>query len=195
MSIFICIPRTTSMGNAARHDVQFYDKRRELPVTDLESGIRLNVNGVDYQHRAGATETLTQFLRNALGLTGTKLGCGEGECGACTVLVDDRPVNSCLMLAFQAAGKRITTIEGLVKADGSLSPVQQAFLDHGAVQCGYCTPGMILASEGLLRRNPNPDDAEIRQALAGNICRCTGFLNIINAVKSLASPELDAATE
>ncbi len=182
------------MGNVARHDVQFYDNTQDLPVTVLDSGIRLNVNGVDYQHRAEATETLTRFLRNALGLTGTKLGCGEGECGACTVLVDDRPVNSCLMLAFQAAGKRVTTIEGLLKADGSLSPLQQAFLDHGAVQCGYCTPGMILASEGLLRRNPNPGDAEIRQALAGNICRCTGFLNIIKAVKSLASPELGAAT-
>jgi carbon-monoxide dehydrogenase small subunit len=157
--------------------------------------LKLQVNGVEYQRNVLATETLSQFLRNRLGLTGVKIGCGEGECGACTVLVDDQPVNSCLILAFQVEGSRITTIEGLEKADGSLSPLQQAFLDHGAVQCGYCTPGMVLASEALLRRNRNPDDTEIRQALAGNICRCTGFLNIIKAVKSITSSANEAGPE
>ncbi|MCP4236202.1 MAG: (2Fe-2S)-binding protein, partial [Aestuariibacter sp.] len=126
------------------------------------------------------------FLRNQLGLTGLKVGCGEGECGACTVLLDDEPVNACLVLAFQAAGRRITTIEGLTGPDGTLSALQKSFIEHGAVQCGYCSAGMVLASEGLLRRNPSPDDSEIRNALAGNICRCTGFLSIIEAVKALA---------
>ncbi len=144
------------------------------------------VNGVKYQQDVPAGETLSHFLRYRLGLTGLKVGCGEGECGACTVLLDDEPVNACLVLAFQAGGKRITTIEGLEAPDGTLSPLQQAFLDHGAVQCGYCTAGMVLVSEGLLRRNPAPDDNEIRNALAGNICRCTGFLSIIDAVKSVA---------
>ncbi len=144
------------------------------------------VNGVKYQQTVPAHETLAHFLRNRLGLTGLKIGCGEGECGACTVLIDGEPVNACLMLAFQAEGRQITTIEGLEKSDGRLSALQQAFVDHGAVQCGYCTAGMVLASEGLLRRNPNPDESEIREALAGNLCRCTGFLGIIDAVKSVA---------
>ncbi|MCP4983175.1 MAG: (2Fe-2S)-binding protein [Gammaproteobacteria bacterium] len=173
----------------AQQDVHISARLLELSIPGADAVISLEVNGVTYQRSVKATETLTQFLRYTLGLTGTKLGCGEGECGACTVLLDDQPVNSCLILAFQAKSRRVTTIEGLVNADGSLSPLQQAFLDHGAVQCGYCTPGMILASEGLLRRNPNPDDAEIRRALAGNICRCTGFLNIIKAIKAVASSE------
>jgi carbon-monoxide dehydrogenase small subunit len=153
--------------------------------------IELHVNGTKYRSAATATQTLAQFLRDNLGLTGLKVGCGEGECGACTVLIDGQPVNSCLVLAFQVADQRITTIEGLENADGTLSPLQQAFLDYGAVQCGYCTPGMIMAGEGLLRKNPNPDETEIRRALAGNICRCTGFLNIVKAVKSVANPEAE----
>ncbi|MCP4494246.1 MAG: (2Fe-2S)-binding protein [Gammaproteobacteria bacterium] len=145
------------------------------------------VNAVKYQQDVPADETLSHFLRNQLGLTGLKVGCGEGECGACTVLLDDEPVNACLVLAFQAAGRRITTIEGLTNSDGTLSALQKSFIEHGAVQCGYCTAGMVLASEGLLRRNTAPNDSEIRHALAGNICRCTGFLSIIEAVKAVAS--------
>ncbi len=176
------------MGKMEQHDSRITSGKLELSFPAAPIDLRLQVNGVEYRDSVPATEKLSQFLRTRLGLTGLKTGCGEGECGACTVLLDDQPVNSCLVFAFQVAGRRITTIEGLQDADGMLSPLQQAFLDHGAVQCGYCTPGMVLASEGLLRRNPNPDDTEIRQALAGNICRCTGFLSIIEAVKSVASP-------
>ncbi len=177
------------MNNLNQYDAPVVGQRIVALALKDQKPIKLRINGVEYQHCTTATETLSHFLRQALGLTGVKVGCGEGECGACTVLMDDQPVNSCLVLAFQAEGSEITTIEGLEGTDGALSPLQQAFLDHGAVQCGYCTPGMVLASEGLLRRNPNPDDAEIRKALAGNICRCTGFLNIIKAVKSVASPD------
>ncbi len=157
--------------------------------------ITLYVNETAYQHEVGALETLSFVLREILGLTGLKEGCGEGECGACTILIDNQPVNSCLVLAFQAHGKRITTIEGLERDDGTPSPLQQAFLDHGAVQCGYCIPGMVLAGEGLLRKNPNPCESEIRHALAGNICRCSGFLNIIKAIKSIASVGTETATK
>ncbi|MCP4877926.1 MAG: (2Fe-2S)-binding protein [Gammaproteobacteria bacterium] len=166
-----------------------------MPLSGGPSAITFQVNGVEYQHTVPATETLAKFLRNRLGLTGLKTGCGEGECGACTVLIDDQAVNSCLVLAFQVEGMRITTIEGLENADGTLSALQQAFIDHGAVQCGYCIPGMVIASEGLLRRNPTPSDAEIRRTLAGNICRCTGFLNIVKAVKSVASAGARAVPE
>jgi carbon-monoxide dehydrogenase small subunit len=176
------------MGKMEQYGIHISAKKSELSIPTAPICLKLQVNGVEYRRNVLATQTLSQFLRDTLGLTGVKLGCGEGECGACTVLVDDQPVNSCLVFAFQVAGRRITTIEGLQNADGMLSPLQQAFLDHGAVQCGYCTPGMVLASEGLLRRNPNPDDTEIRRALAGNICRCTGFLSIVEAVKSVASP-------
>ncbi|MCP4391050.1 MAG: (2Fe-2S)-binding protein [Gammaproteobacteria bacterium] len=178
-----------------QYDAHLTPRRLELPLPGVPSAITLQVNGVEYQHTAPATETLAQFLRNRLGLTGLKTGCGEGECGACTVLIDDQAVNSCLVLAFQVEGMRITTIEGLEHADGTLSALQQAFIDHGAVQCGYCIPGMVIASEGLLRRNPSPGDTEIRLALAGNICRCTGFLNIIKAVKSVASAGARAVAE
>jgi len=175
------------MGKMERHDSRITPGKLELSIPAAPIDLRLQVNGVEHRESVPPTEKLSQFLRARLGLTGLKTGCGEGECGACTVLLDDQPVNSCLVYAFQVTGRRITTIEGLQDSDGMLSPLQQAFLDHGAVQCGYCTPGMVLASEGLLRRNPNPDDSEIRQALAGNICRCTGFLGIIEAVKSIAS--------
>ncbi|MFQ5438702.1 MAG: (2Fe-2S)-binding protein [Paracoccaceae bacterium] len=149
--------------------------------------MKLELNGIEVDNPTSATQTLSHFLRETMGMTGVKVGCGEGECGACTVLLDGDPVNSCLVLAFQLEGRRITTIEGLETADNTLSRLQQAFLNHGAVQCGFCTPGMVMASEGLLRRNPNPSEAEIRSALSGNLCRCTGFLNIIKAVKSVAA--------
>ena len=129
--------------------------------------------------------TLLQMLREKLALTGTKNGCAAGECGACTVLVDGEPVNSCMMLALEADGCEVTTVEGLVE-DGQLSPLQQAFVDHNAVQCGFCTPGMLASAHALLKRNPHPSEQEIREALVGNLCRCTGYLRIVQAVQSAA---------
>jgi aerobic-type carbon monoxide dehydrogenase small subunit (CoxS/CutS family) len=129
---------------------------------------------------------LISVLRDTLGLKGTKLGCGNGECGACTILVDGDAVCSCLMPVHRAEGRRITTIEGLAR-DGILSPLQQAFVDHGALQCGFCTPGMIMAAHALTTRNPNPSESDVIDGLAGNICRCTGYRQIIAAVLSVGS--------
>jgi aerobic-type carbon monoxide dehydrogenase small subunit (CoxS/CutS family) len=145
--------------------------------------ISLQVNGQAVEAEVSAVSRLSGFLREVLGLTGVKEGCCEGECGACTVLLDGQPVNSCLMLTFQAAEREVTTIEGLGEGNG----LQDAFLQLGAVQCGYCTPGMLAAAEGLLRASPNPVEAEIRHALAGNICRCTGFESIVQAVAAHAA--------
>ena len=145
----------------------------------------LKINGQAIETKISPISRLSGFLRDVLGLTGVKEGCCEGECGACTVLLDSQPVNSCLMLAFQAEGREITTIEGLCRS--GINDLQRAFLEMGAVQCGYCTPGMLLAAEGLLRANPNPREAEIRHALAGNICRCTGFETIVQAVATEAA--------
>lgn len=129
---------------------------------------------------------LLDVLREVLGLTGTKEGCGEGECGACTVLVDGKPVDSCLVLIGQVQGRAITTIEGLSNGK-ELHPLQQAFIDEGAIQCGYCTPGMILAAKALLDSNPNPGEEEIRRSISGNLCRCTGYQKIIKAVQAACS--------
>ena len=129
--------------------------------------------------------TLLDLLRDQIGLTGTKKGCEEGECGACTVIVDDRPVNSCITLACDVAGCKIVTIEGLSQ-DGVLTPIQQQFIDQWAFQCGYCTPGMIMSATALLNRNPNPTELEIREAIAGNLCRCTGYQKIIEAIQIAA---------
>jgi carbon-monoxide dehydrogenase small subunit len=148
--------------------------------------VDLSVNGMEWRGDVRATHRLSEVLRERLGLTGLKEGCREGECGACTVLLDGEPVVSCLLLAFQAHGRRIMTIEGLEK-EGALDPLQQAFIDHGAVQCGYCTPGMIMAAKGLLHRNRTPTEADIRDALAGNLCRCTGYLHIVEAVQAVAA--------
>ncbi len=178
------------MNHRERRNSRNARKGRALSAPSPEMSISLHINGRDRTLKVEATQRLSQVLRNSLGLTGLKEGCCEGECGACTILVDDEPVNSCLVLAFQVRGRRITTIEGLEQPDGTLSPLQQAFLDHGAIQCGYCAPGMVLTGEGLLRRNPNPSDQAIRHALAGNLCRCTGFLNIVKAIKSIASPDV-----
>ena len=133
--------------------------------------------------------TMLDFLRDDLKLTGTKCGCGAGECGTCTILVNGEPVNSCLMLATDADGKEVTTIEGLSR-DGDLHPLQKAFLAYGAIQCGYCTPGMILSSKALLDRNPHPTIDEVKKALSGNICRCTGYDKIFKAVMSVANGEV-----
>lgn len=144
--------------------------------------IALNINDQVYEVPVNHRDLLADVLRNKLGLTGTKKGCGQGDCGACTVLVDGKAVLSCLTLAIACQGKKITTIEGLVSEDGQLHPIQQAFVDHGAVQCGFCTPGMILTSKALLDENPRPDEKEIKRAIAGNICRCTGYKKIVEAI-------------
>ena len=143
------------------------------------------VNGETVSPRIDPEATLLDVLRNDLELTGTKYGCGEGECGACAVLLDGKLVNSCLVLAVECAGAEVLTIEGL-KTNGRLHPIQQAFIDHGAVQCGFCTPGMIMATYALLEANPSPDEDQIKRGLEGNLCRCTGYRKIVDAVLSLA---------
>jgi carbon-monoxide dehydrogenase small subunit len=130
---------------------------------------------------------LIDVLRESLGHTGTKKGCGEGECGACTVIVDGRSVNSCLFPALEVAGRAVTTIEGLLGPDNRLHPIQRAFVEEGGIQCGFCTPGMIMSTKALLDCNPDPTDAEIREALLGNLCRCTGYVQIVDSVRRAAA--------
>ncbi len=130
--------------------------------------------------------TLLQLLRDKLELRGTKEGCGMGECGSCTVLLDGKAVNSCIFPALEVEGKRVTTIEGLIDAEGNLHPIQRAFIEHGAIQCGFCTPGMVLSAKALLDENPKPTEEEIRHGIAGNLCRCTGYLQIIQAIKAVS---------
>ncbi len=147
--------------------------------------LTMTVNGRLVTVEIGADELLVDVLRDRLGLTGTKIGCSEGECGACTVIMDGDAVLSCLLPGLRAQGRSITTIEGL--SDGvTLHPLQQAFVDHGAVQCGYCTPGFILSAKALLDANPHPSREQIKQALAGNLCRCTGYIKILEAVEAVA---------
>ena len=148
----------------------------------------LTVNGMVHEVEARPTARLLDVLRDQLGLTGTKEGCAEGECGACTVIVDGRAVNSCVMLAVQARGKEILTVEGLAP-DGELDLLQQKFVEYGAVQCGYCTPGMLMSAKALLMGNPVPSEQDIRIALAGNLCRCTGYSAIVAAVKAASGQE------
>ena len=150
-----------------------------------KTAITLNVNRETYDLVSYPNRTLLEVLRDDLRLTGTKEGCGEGVCGACTVLIDGTPARSCLTLAVALQGKEITTIEGLSLGE-KLHPVQEAFVNHHAIQCGFCSPGMILTSYALLAENPNPTEKEIRRALSGNTCRCTGYAKIVEAVKSLA---------
>lgn len=151
---------------------------RNVPV---KLPVLLQVNGEAYELMLDSKRTLLEVLRSDLGLTGTKDGCGEGVCGACTVLLDGEAVNSCLILAVEARGKEILSIEGLAKGK-DLHPLQQAFIDQWAIQCGFCTPGMILSAKALLDRNPHPSEDEIRRTLAGNLCRCTGYSKIIKAI-------------
>ena len=148
--------------------------------------ITLNVNGVPYDARVAEGRTLVTVLRNELGLTGTKEGCDDCECGACMVLLDGRPVNSCSYLAAQAAGREITTVQGLATDDGELHPLQRGILEAGGVQCGFCTPGMLISATALLAENPSPSEEEIRIGLSGNLCRCTGYAKIIEAVQEAA---------
>ena len=147
--------------------------------------VALTVNGDPYRREVEPDATLLSLLRDALGLTGTKWGCMTGDCGACTVLVDGEPVVSCLQLARQVDGTEVTTVEGLAE-NGELGDLQAAFVTNGAAQCGFCTPGMLLAAEALLRRDDTPTEADIREALAGNLCRCTGYNKIVDAVLEAA---------
>ena len=142
----------------------------------------LTVNGLPYEREVEPRRTLLELLREDFELTGTKEGCGLGECGTCTVLLDGEPVKSCITLAVQANGKTVTTIEGLEEPDGTLHPIQQAFIDHGAIQCGFCTPGMVLSAKALLDENPRPTELDVRRAIAGNLCRCTGYQKIVEAI-------------
>ncbi|MCZ2079091.1 MAG: (2Fe-2S)-binding protein [Bryobacteraceae bacterium] len=157
-----------------------------MPLSGTPRIRKLHVNGREASLDAEPNRTLLSVLRNDLGLTGAKYGCGEGLCGACTVLVDEASVRACITPVKAVAGKRITTIEGLAQQD-RLHPVQQAFLDTGAFQCGYCTPGMILSAVALLRENPTPGEAEIKDSLEGNICRCGAYLRIVAAVRLAAT--------
>ena len=157
----------------------------------MKQTIRVAVNGRVYQEDVEPRILLAHFLRENVGLTGTHIGCVVGECGACSVLLDGKVVKSCLLFAVQADGREVTTIEGLAK-NGELNPVQEAFVKNYAFQCGYCTPGMVMASHALLQSNPNPSEAEIRKALAGNLCMCTGYVQIVDAVKAAAAMQKTA---
>jgi aerobic-type carbon monoxide dehydrogenase small subunit (CoxS/CutS family) len=146
----------------------------------------LNVNGTSFSIELEAGRTLLSVLRGELGLTGSKEGCDDSECGACMVLIDGQPVNSCSFLALQADGRAVTTVEGLASGP-ELHPLQRAFLQHGGVQCGFCTPGMLISATALLKANPDPTESEIRAGLSGNLCRCTGYVGIVAAVRSAAT--------
>jgi carbon-monoxide dehydrogenase small subunit len=147
----------------------------------VEHLINLKINGEPYEVSIKPNMTLLDFLRDEIGLTGTKKGCDTGQCGACTVLLDGEPINSCLVLAADANGKEILTVEGLGR-DGKLHPLQETFMQEGAVQCGYCTSGMLLSAKALLDENPSPGEDEVKKAIAGNLCRCTGYVRIVKAV-------------
>ncbi len=149
----------------------------------------LKVNGEVFKVHVEPWKTLLEVLRDDLALTGVKSGCNSGHCGACTVLMDNKSIKSCLVLAPRAVGKEIVTIEGLRREDGELHLVQQAFIDHFAVQCGFCTPGMILSAKALLDENPNPTEEEVRKALVGNLCRCTGYVKIVEAILSVSGQD------
>lgn len=156
----------------------------------MKKVISFNLNGEDIQVLAEPNRTLLDLLRDDLGLTGTKKGCEAGECGACTVMLDGRPVNSCITLAAEVEGCKVITVEGVAQ-DGQLSPLQRQFIDKWAFQCGYCTAGMIMSAKALLERNSHPTELEIREAIEGNLCRCTGYVKIIEAIQAVVA-EMDA---
>ena len=159
-----------------------------MPITPTTSGtISVDVNGTTYEREVPASRLLVHFLRDDLDLTGTHIGCDTGSCGACTVLLDGQTVKSCSVLAVQAAGAAVGTVEGLAGDDGELTALQQAMSAHHALQCGYCTPGMLMSATALLERNPHPTEEEVKVALQGNLCRCTGYWNIVEAVVSVGS--------
>jgi carbon-monoxide dehydrogenase small subunit len=150
----------------------------------MRKPISFILNGEPIELEIGPHFTLLQLLRDKLELIGTKEGCGMGECGACTVLIDGKAVNSCIFPAMEVDGKSVTTIEGLTDAEGNLHPIQKAFIEYGAIQCGFCTPGMVLSAKALLDENAKPTEEEIRHGIAGNLCRCTGYLQIVQAIKA-----------
>lgn len=154
----------------------------------MRKSLRLTVNGTEYETMCDENATLLTFLREELDLTGTKEGCGAGECGACTVILNGRPVNSCMVLALECEGAAVKTIEGESRG-GELSPLQKSFVEHNGFQCGFCTPGMVMSARALLDENPNPTREEIIDALEGNLCRCTGYETIIAAVEAIAGDE------
>ena len=154
------------------------------PVFDMR--IAVTINGEPFELDVEARRLLVHFIRDDCLLTGTHVGCDTGNCGACTVLLDGKAVKSCMLLAVQADGASIETVESLATGDGELHPLQQAFSEHHALQCGYCTPGMLMSAKHLLDRNPSPSEHEVRKALQGNICRCTGYVNIVEAVLEVA---------
>ncbi|MCX8021412.1 MAG: (2Fe-2S)-binding protein [Syntrophorhabdaceae bacterium] len=154
----------------------------------MKRNVILRINNEEYTVLTKTNRTLLEVLREDLHLTGTKEGCGEGVCGSCTVLLDGRPVRSCLLLVTEAEGREIKTIEGLAK-EGRLDPIQEAFIEHHAIQCGFCSPGMILTGYALLKENPRATEEEIRFAISGNICRCTGYVKIVEAIRSLSTSE------
>ncbi len=152
----------------------------------MEYRVKFSVNGEPIELLVPANRTLLSVLREDLALTGTKEGCGAGECGACTVIMDGKPVNACLILAPELNGKRIETVEGLADGD-MLSPLQESFIEHMALQCGFCTPGMLMSAEALLRENPHPSREDIACAMSGNLCRCTGYKKIVEAIEAVAA--------
>ncbi len=156
----------------------------------MKQTITFNLNGEPVEVEIEPHLTLLQLLRDKLEMTGTKEGCGMGECGACTVLLDGKTINSCIFPALEVEGRNVTTIEGIMDSQGNLHPIQKSFIEHGAIQCGFCTPGMILSAKALLDENPNPSEEEIRNGIAGNLCRCTGYLQIIQAIKAASGQQL-----
>ena len=160
-----------------------------MPGPVSEQTIRVEINGEVYEHEVEARKLLVHFIRDVVDLTGTHVGCDTGNCGACTVLMDGKTVKSCMLLAIQADGSKLTTVEGLA-AGGELTPLQRAFSQSHALQCGYCTPGMLLSATYLLEQNPSPTEEDIRRGIQGNICRCTGYVNIVEAIKSVAEGEV-----
>ncbi|UCC66983.1 MAG: (2Fe-2S)-binding protein [Deltaproteobacteria bacterium] len=157
-----------------------------MPVQKIR--VRFRMNGQEHEQEIPSNITLLELIRDELGLTGTKEGCEIGECGACTVLLDGKPVYACLILAPKVDGREVITIEGIGE-EGKLHPLQEAFLTHGAVQCGFCTPGMLLSAKALLDKNSHPSREEIEEAISGNLCRCTGYLQIVNAIEAIRSGE------
>jgi carbon-monoxide dehydrogenase small subunit len=149
--------------------------------------LRFTLNGDPVEVEIDPHLTLLQLLRDKLELLGTKEGCGMGECGSCTVLLDGKTINSCIFPAWEVEGRTVTTIEGLTDAQGNLHPIQKAFVEYGAIQCGFCTPGMVLSAKALLDENPKPTEEEIRNGIAGNLCRCTGYLQIVQAIKAVSN--------
>jgi carbon-monoxide dehydrogenase small subunit len=154
----------------------------------MKTLLNCTVNAEEHSVLADTRDTLLDLLRDRLGLTGTKEGCGNGNCGTCTVLMDGAPINACLVLAVEVPGRKITTIEGL-SANGALHPLQQALVEHGGTQCGFCTPGIVIAAKALLDQNPRPSEVQIRHAIAGNLCRCTGYGKIVEAIAAVAQEQ------